>query len=66
VELVKEDGRVYISSTMINGEFTLRYAGVTHRTHRDTVDLLLEILATVATRAEREILLAPATQTVVP
>jgi len=66
VELVKEDGRVYISSTMINGEFTLRYAGVTHRTHRGTVDLLLEVLSATATQAEREILLAPATPTVVP
>lgn len=65
VEEVKEDGRVYVSSTLIDGRFTLRYAGVTHRTHRDTVDLLLEVLAAAAAVAERGVPVAPAASSVV-
>ncbi len=41
---VQADGRVFISSTMIDGKFTLRCAILSFRTHRDTVDLLLRIL----------------------
>ena len=44
VEEVQRDGRVFISSTRLNGVFTLRFACLSFRTHLQTVDTLLEIL----------------------
>jgi hypothetical protein len=44
-----------VSSTSIDGRYIIRYAGVTHRTHLDTVRLLLELLERFAVEAEREI-----------
>ena len=41
---VQEDGRIFISSTMIEGVFWLRLAVLCFRTHLREVDLLLEIL----------------------
>jgi aromatic-L-amino-acid decarboxylase len=45
VEAVRRDGRIFISSTMLDGRFTLRMAALSFRTHRRTIDLALEILA---------------------
>ncbi len=44
LDAVVADGRVFISSTMLNGEFTLRFACLAFRTHLATVDTLLEVL----------------------
>lgn len=44
LEAILEDGRIFISSTMINGNYTLRLAVVVFRTHLDTIDCLLELL----------------------
>lgn len=44
VEHIHEDGRVFLSSTMIDGVFTIRMAAVCFRTHLREVDLALEIL----------------------
>lgn len=44
VQEVQKDGRVFISSTVINGNFTLRLAVLAFRTHLDTIDLLLKVL----------------------
>src|SRR5258708_7471137 len=41
---VVADGQVFISSTMLNGEFTLRFACLAFRTHLSTVDTLLGVL----------------------
>ncbi len=41
---VIDDGRIFISSTVLNGKFTLRFACLAFRTHLKTVDTLLEIL----------------------
>ena len=41
---VVADGRIFISSTMLDGEFTLRFACLAFRTHLKTVDTLLEVL----------------------
>lgn len=46
-ELIKEivaDGRIFISSTLLEGKFTLRFACLAFRTHLKTVKILLEIL----------------------
>jgi glutamate/tyrosine decarboxylase-like PLP-dependent enzyme len=58
VDLVKRDGRVFVSSTTIDGRYTIRFAGLTHRTHLSTVRTLVEVLQQSASAAERE-LLAP-------
>lgn len=44
VDAVQQDGRVFISSTMIDGKFVLRLAVLHFRTHRSTIDYLLEFL----------------------
>ncbi len=44
VEEVQRDGRVFISSTLLNGKFTLRLAVLAFRTHLKTIDLTLKIL----------------------
>lgn len=44
IEHVHRDGRVFLSSTMIDGVFVLRLAVLAFRTHLDTIDLTLRIL----------------------
>ncbi len=44
VKYVHEDGRVFVSSTMINGAFWIRLAVMSFRTHLEEVDLCLEVL----------------------
>jgi glutamate/tyrosine decarboxylase-like PLP-dependent enzyme len=56
MDLVKRDGRVFVSSTTIGGRYTLRFAGVVHRTHLSTVKTLLDVLQHSARAAERELL----------
>ena len=41
---VHNDGKVFITSTMIDGKYTLRLAVLNFRTHRETIDYLLELL----------------------
>ncbi|MEO6168576.1 MAG: aminotransferase class V-fold PLP-dependent enzyme [Chitinophagales bacterium] len=54
VEEVQKDGRVFISSTMLDGKFTLRAAIVSFRTHLQTIDLLLEVLKEKVEALEKE------------
>jgi glutamate/tyrosine decarboxylase-like PLP-dependent enzyme len=44
VDAVKKDGRIFLSSTLIDGRFTIRMAALALRTHRRTIDLALQIL----------------------
>lgn len=44
VDGVRHDGRVFLSSTLLDGRFTLRMVALTFRTHLRTIDLTLEIL----------------------
>ncbi len=44
VQAVQADGRVFLSSTRVDGRFYLRLAVLCFRTHRATVDLTLEVL----------------------
>jgi aromatic-L-amino-acid/L-tryptophan decarboxylase len=44
LQRVIDDGRIFISSTRLNGKFTLRFACLAFRTHLKQVDTLLEIL----------------------
>lgn len=45
VDGVRRDGRVFLSSTLLDGRFTLRFVALAFRTHRRTVDLALRVLA---------------------
>jgi aromatic-L-amino-acid decarboxylase len=40
----RRDGRVFLSSTMLDGRFTLRMAALAFRTHRRTMDLAVRVL----------------------
>lgn len=44
LQFVQNDGRVFISSTLLDKKFILRFACLSFRTHRSTVDTLLEVL----------------------
>ena len=49
-EEVRRDSRVFISSTVIDDRVTLRMAALQFRTHRDTIDLAVEVLRKAAVR----------------
>lgn len=53
LKAVHDDGKVFISSTLVNGSFTLRAAILHLRTHRAQVDYLLEFLVRTASRLEK-------------
>jgi len=52
VEAVQADGKVFISSTLINGKFFLRLAVLHFRTHLLQVDYLLRLLKDLTLEAE--------------
>jgi aromatic-L-amino-acid/L-tryptophan decarboxylase len=54
VDAVQRDGRIFISSTMIDGRFTLRLAVLSLRTHLETVDLAITILREKARQLEHD------------
>ncbi|AKS40432.1 pyridoxal phosphate-dependent decarboxylase family protein [Wenzhouxiangella marina] len=43
-----DDGRVFLSSTRLDGRYTLRLAAVCHRTHRRDVDEMVDVLHRLA------------------
>ncbi len=45
IEEVQKDGRVFLSSTRLDGKFIIRLAVLAFRTHVQTIDLTLKILA---------------------
>ena len=48
LERINAGGRVFLSSTMIHGRYTLRVCIVSHRTHRDRIDECIEAIRTAA------------------
>ncbi len=52
IHAVQQDGRIFISSTMLKGQFTLRLAVLGFRTHLETIELALEILQQKARELE--------------
>ncbi len=48
LKAIHDDGRIFISSTMLDGYFTLRVAILHFRTHLKEVDYLLDFLRTAA------------------
>ena len=64
VEETHRDGRVFMSSTTVDGAFMLRMAVLAFRTHLDTIDLALDVLRdAVATLEAEPGLWRPARQT---
>lgn len=47
-DALRRDGRIFLSSTRLDGRFTLRVAPLAHRTHFEHVDLALDLLAAEA------------------
>ena len=54
VEETHRDGRVFMSSTTVDGEFLLRMAALAFRTHLDTIDLALDVLRESVARLEAQ------------
>ena len=52
LQAVHDDGKVFITSTVLNGHYTLRLAVLHFRTHLDTVDYLLDFLVNKATEMD--------------
>ena len=44
IDGARRDGRVFLSSTTLDGRFTLRLVALAFRTHRRTIDLALRVL----------------------
>lgn len=44
LNLIRTDGRVFLSSTLLDGKFVIRFACLSFRTHLDRVDLLLTLI----------------------
>ncbi len=55
LEAVVEDGRIFISSTMLEGKFTLRLACLAFRTHLKQIDMLLKVLKEKVQMLEKEL-----------
>ena len=53
-QAVVNDGRIFISSTQLDGNFTLRLAILGFRTHLETIDLALEILTEKAAQLAKQ------------
>lgn len=51
VERVRRNGRVFLSSTMLGDQFTLRLVALAFRTHRRTIDTALDLLDHAAAEA---------------
>ena len=52
IHAVQKDGRIFITSTTINGKFTLRLAVLGFRTHLENIELALKILQEKASQIE--------------
>ncbi|WP_420447819.1 pyridoxal phosphate-dependent decarboxylase family protein [Candidatus Palauibacter sp.] len=54
VEETHRDGRVFLSSTTVDGTFLLRMAALAFRTHLHTIDLALDVLREAVERLEAD------------
>ena len=48
LERINASKRVFLSSTLLNGDFWIRACIVSHRTHRDRIDEAIEIIRDAA------------------
>jgi glutamate/tyrosine decarboxylase-like PLP-dependent enzyme len=52
VQEIRRDGRVFLSSSQVDGRFILRVAVLSFRTHQATIDLTIDILRQIVHRLE--------------
>jgi aromatic-L-amino-acid/L-tryptophan decarboxylase len=50
LERINDSRRIFLSSTVLDGRFTLRVSILSHRTHRDRIEEAVEIIGTEAAR----------------
>jgi aromatic-L-amino-acid decarboxylase len=50
LQAINESGRVFLSSTVLDGRYTIRVCIVSHRTHRDRIDECIEIVHAAAAK----------------
>ncbi|MES1245235.1 MAG: aminotransferase class V-fold PLP-dependent enzyme [Acidobacteriota bacterium] len=55
VDAFRRDGRIFLSSTLIDGRFTLRMTALVFRTHLETIDLTLQLLREACRAASAEV-----------
>jgi glutamate/tyrosine decarboxylase-like PLP-dependent enzyme len=55
VQAVRKDGRVFLSSSQVGGQFVLRVAVLSFRTHIDTIDQAIDVLRRSAEQLESEL-----------
>ena len=48
LDMINASKRVFLSSTLVHGEYVLRVCIVSHRTHRDRIDECIDIVANAA------------------
>jgi hypothetical protein len=53
---IHKDGRVFLSSTIVNDQVWIRVAVLCFRTHLSTVDLCLEMIADCIPKAEKALM----------
>ena len=53
-EAIRDDGRIFLSTTTLDGGFTLRLAILAYHTHRADVDVALDVIEEHARRLEAE------------
>ncbi len=51
-EAIRDDGRIFLSTTTLNGGFTLRLAILAYHTHRADVDVALQVIEEQARRLD--------------
>ena len=55
IEMIEEDGRVFLSGTMINNEHVLRINCVNHRRRKTDIDFLFNVLKKIAKESENKL-----------
>jgi glutamate/tyrosine decarboxylase-like PLP-dependent enzyme len=55
IKAIQEDGRVFLSSTNVNGRFYIRLAVLSFRTHLDKIDQTIEILKEKIANVRRQV-----------
>jgi len=52
LDYIQQDGRIFISSTILDNKLTLRAAILSFRTHQQEIDLLLSLLKKIKTQLD--------------
>ena len=54
VERLRRDGTIFLTSTLIDSVYMLRLVVLSYRTHKDTIDLAIDVLQREAARLKQE------------